>query len=100
MIARIGTGTERPTRCMRTSTLGRMRSIAIPNYQAVRDHIGAYALRCIGGDRAHFIMLSFWESYDAIATFAGHDIEQAKYDDRGRESVYRELATARHDTRF
>ena len=30
-------------------------------------------------DVAHFITLSFWESREAIAAFAGTDIEVAKY---------------------
>jgi heme-degrading monooxygenase HmoA len=56
-----------------------MRSIAIPDYRATPGNIGAYALRRIEGDVAHFLMLTFWESEGAIRAFAGDDINVAKY---------------------
>jgi hypothetical protein len=40
---------------------------------------GAYAHRRIEGDIAHFLMVTFWESEDAIRAFAGDDISVAKY---------------------
>jgi hypothetical protein len=40
---------------------------------------GAWVLRRIDNDIAHFITLSFWETREAIAAFAGADIEVAKY---------------------
>jgi heme-degrading monooxygenase HmoA len=40
---------------------------------------GAWVLRQIDGDVAHFITLSFWESRDAIVAFAGANPEVAKY---------------------
>jgi heme-degrading monooxygenase HmoA len=33
----------------------------------------------VEGEVAHFITLSFWESQDAIAAFAGADASVAKY---------------------
>ena len=45
---------------------------------------GAYALRRIEGDTAHFLMLTFWESEEAIRAFAGSDISKAKYYDFDR----------------
>jgi heme-degrading monooxygenase HmoA len=51
----------------------------IPAYRATRGNKGAWVLRRIDGDVAHFTTLSFWESRDAIAAFAGPDIEVAKY---------------------
>ena len=51
----------------------------IPAYRATAGNKGAWVLRRIEGDAAHFITLSFWESRDAIAAFAGADIETAKY---------------------
>ncbi len=51
----------------------------IPAYRATAGNKGAWVLRRIDGDTAHFITLSFWESREAIAAFAGADIEIAKY---------------------
>jgi hypothetical protein len=42
---------------------------------------GAYALRRIEGDTAHFLMVTYWESEEAIRAFAGDDISVAKYYD-------------------
>ncbi|HEX6680109.1 MAG TPA: hypothetical protein VF063_05645 [Gaiellaceae bacterium] len=40
---------------------------------------GVYMLRRIDGDRAEFIVLSFWDSVDAIKAFAGDDVEKAVF---------------------
>jgi heme-degrading monooxygenase HmoA len=40
---------------------------------------GVYILRRVEGEQAHFLLISLWESLDAIAAFAGEDIEQARY---------------------
>jgi len=61
-----------------------MRTIAIPDYRATPGNKGAYALRRIEGDTAHFLMLTFWESEEAIRAFAGSDIRKAKYYDFDR----------------
>jgi heme-degrading monooxygenase HmoA len=55
----------------------RMRSI--PDYKSVPGNEGAFVLRRIEGDRAHFMTISFWSSIDAVRCFAGDDIEKAKY---------------------
>ncbi len=51
----------------------------IPAYRATTGNKGAWVLHRMDGDVAHFVTLSFWESRDAIAAFAGPDIEVAKY---------------------
>ena len=51
----------------------------MPAYRATAGNKGAWVLRRLEGDVAHFITLSFWESRDAIVAFAGADIEVAKY---------------------
>jgi heme-degrading monooxygenase HmoA len=77
MITRIWHG--RTTVAKADEYLDLMRSIAIPDYRATPGNIGAYALRRIEGDVAHFLMLTFWESEGAIRAFAGDDINVAKY---------------------
>ena len=51
----------------------------IPAYRTTTGNRGAWVLRRLDGDTAHFITLSFWESRDAIVTFAGIEIGVAKY---------------------
>jgi heme-degrading monooxygenase HmoA len=42
--------------------LNLMRTVAIPDYRSIPGNKGAYALRRIEGDTAHFLMVTFWES--------------------------------------
>jgi heme-degrading monooxygenase HmoA len=54
-------------------------------YRRVSGHRRTVTLRRIVDDRAEFVVLSFWESLDAVRGFAGADIEQAVFypeDDR------------------
>jgi heme-degrading monooxygenase HmoA len=51
----------------------------IPEYKATQGNLGVYVLRRIEGKKAHFLVLTFWESEEAIKRFAGPDIEVAKY---------------------
>ena len=40
---------------------------------------GVYILRRIEGDRAEFVVLSLWDSLEAIKAFAGEDIQKAVF---------------------
>ncbi|HEV7682336.1 MAG TPA: hypothetical protein VGO68_09470, partial [Pyrinomonadaceae bacterium] len=40
---------------------------------------GVYVLRKIEGSQAHFLLLTLWESLDAVKKFAGPDFEKARY---------------------
>ena len=77
MIARIWHGVVPVTKSEEYLRL--MRTIALPDYQSVLGNCGAFVLREIQGEIAHFVMLSFWDSREAIAKFAGLDIDVAKY---------------------
>jgi heme-degrading monooxygenase HmoA len=61
--------------------LNLMRTVALPDYRATPGNQGAYALRRIESNTAHFLMVTFWESEEAIRAFAGDDIRVAKYYD-------------------
>lgn len=45
---------------------------------------------------AHFITLSFWESREAIITFAGNNPEEAKYYPEDRQYLLRLEPTVAH----
>ena len=51
----------------------------MPAYRARSGNKGVWVLRRIDNDVAHFITLSSSESRDAIADFAGADIDVPKY---------------------
>jgi quinol monooxygenase YgiN len=97
MITRIWHG--RTTSADADEYLHLMRSIAIPNYRATPGNKGAYALRRIEGDFAHFLMVTFWESEDAIRAFAGDDVTFAKYYDFDKDFLLEmEPASTHYET--
>lgn len=79
MIARTWHGVT--SRAKADEYLRLMRTIAVPDYQAIAGNRGVYVMRRIEGETAHFLLLTLWDSEDAIRQFAGEDIEKAKYYD-------------------
>jgi len=77
MIARIWHG--RTTASNADAYFDFLKARAIPDYKSVGGNRGVHLMRQLKGDVAHFITLTFWESEDAIAAFAGAEIERAKY---------------------
>jgi heme-degrading monooxygenase HmoA len=51
----------------------------LPDYRAIPGNLGAYVFTKESDDHGDVITLSFWDSYDSIARFAGKDIERARY---------------------
>ena len=61
--------------------LALMKIVSQQNYRAVLGNQGSYTLHRTVDDVTHFVMLTFWESVDAIKSFAGENIEIPKYYD-------------------
>ena len=40
---------------------------------------GVHVLRRVEGEVAHFLLITYWESVEAIQRFAGEDYERARY---------------------
>lgn len=51
----------------------------LPDYRATPGNRGVQVLRRTEGGRAHFLLITLWESWDAIRAFAGDDPERARY---------------------
>lgn len=51
----------------------------VPDLQATPGNRGVYVLRQVEGSRAHFVLMSLWDSLEAIRAFAGDDVERARY---------------------
>ncbi|MEX1138156.1 MAG: antibiotic biosynthesis monooxygenase [Bacteroidota bacterium] len=51
----------------------------IPDYTATPGNRGVSVLLRKENERAHFLLISYWESYDAIRRFAGDEIDKARY---------------------
>ncbi len=61
--------------------LERMKQVALPDYRSTPGNIDARCLVREDGDVVHFMMLTTWNSLDAIRRFAGDAIDNAKYYD-------------------
>jgi heme-degrading monooxygenase HmoA len=56
-----------------------VRQTGIPGYRETKGNLGAYVLRRVEKGKADFLTLSFWDSLEAIKSFAGEDYERARY---------------------
>ena len=57
----------------------------LSDYRSTPGNQGLHVLRRVEGEVAHFLLITFWESWEAIRAFAGSDVERARYypeDDR------------------
>jgi heme-degrading monooxygenase HmoA len=53
--------------------------LGVRAYQAIRGNRGASLLRRAEGHRVHFLLISLWESAEAIREYTGPDTERARY---------------------
>jgi heme-degrading monooxygenase HmoA len=51
----------------------------VKELRATEGNRGVYVLRRVTGEHAEFVLVSLWDSFDAIRKFAGSDIEKAVY---------------------
>ncbi len=51
----------------------------VRDYWRVPGDRGVSLLRRVQGDRVHFLLISLWDSREAIEGYAGPDIERAQY---------------------
>lgn len=51
----------------------------LSDYASTPGNRGVHVLRRTEGGVTHFLLLTFWESLDAIKAFAGQDYERARY---------------------
>ena len=83
MIARVWSGATRAADG--DEYLEYLRRTGLSEYAATDGHRGTLTLRRIAGDRAEFVLVTTWESMDAVRRFAGDDPERAVFypeDDR------------------
>ncbi len=56
-----------------------LKTTGIKDYQETKGNQGVLVLRRIRKGHAEFLLISLWESWDAIRRFAGDDVEKAYY---------------------
>ena len=75
-----------------------LRRTGIEEYRATPGNRAAYILRRDDGERTEFVTLTFWDSMEAVARFAGPDVEQAVfYPEDDRFLVERETTTSHYE---
>ena len=94
MIARIWHGTTPTDKA--SDYLRLMEDVALPDYRSVPGNRGAFVLHHDAGSITHFLMLTFWESEEAVRAFAGPDVTAAKYYDFDDEFLLDKEPTATH----
>ena len=57
----------------------------VKEYRETKGNRGVYVLRRDEGDRTHFLLVSLWDSFEAIRRFAGRDVEKAVYFPKDKE---------------
>lgn len=83
MIARIWKGVTRETDVEAYRSY--LERTGFAEYLATPGNRGVHALVKRAGGRAEWLLLTYWESWDAIRRFAGEDVEKAVFypeDDR------------------
>lgn len=77
MIARLWHGVTLAEKTM--EYLAFLQTRAVPDYRATPGNLSVHILHRTTGALTHYLIVTHWESPQAIETFAGADIERAKY---------------------
>ncbi len=56
-----------------------MKNTGIKDYRKSEGNLGVQIFRRNEKGRTHFLLLTYWDSYDSIRKFAGDDFERARY---------------------
>jgi len=73
-----------------------LRRTGVKQCRATPGNRGVEVLRRTVGDETHFLFISFWDSMDAIRTFAGDDVERAHYYPEDRDYLLELEPTVTH----
>jgi heme-degrading monooxygenase HmoA len=99
MLARIWRGATRADD--HSAYLDYLRHTGFKEYRETPGNRGVLALSRRRGDRAEFLLLTLWDSVEAIRRFAGDDIERAVfYPEDDRFLVERDLVVEHYDVTF
>lgn len=94
MIARIWHGITLDT--VADDYLAFLRERAIPDYRSVPGNLAVQLMHRREGRLAHFILVTHWQSRQAIEAFAGPNIEQPKYYPEDADFLLEYESTVRH----
>jgi heme-degrading monooxygenase HmoA len=73
-----------------------LQQTGLPGYRGTPGNLGMQFVRKVEGDRAEFLTISWWESYEAIRGFTGDDISRAVYYSEDDEFLLEREPTVAH----
>ena len=73
-----------------------LKESGLKDYRDTAGNQGVIVLRRTEGDRTHFLLITFWESFDAIRRFAGPNPERAVYYPEDKEFLLEFEPTVTH----
>lgn len=56
-----------------------LKETGISDYRELKGNLGVQIFRRSEKGMTHFLLITFWDSYDSIRKFAGDDFQRAKY---------------------
>jgi len=59
--------------------MGILESTGLKEYAATEGNRGVLVLRRVDGEQTEFLLITLWESWEAIKRFAGEDVERSVY---------------------
>lgn len=68
----------------------------LSDYRSTEGNRGVLVQRRVEGDVAHFLLITLWDSVDAIKRFAGEDYELARYYPEDDEYLLEREPTVTH----
>ena len=94
MIARIWRGVTPAEKA--EQYLAYLLETGLKDYRAVPGNQGVQVLRRTSEGKTEFLLLSRWESYEAIRAFTGNDLERAVYYPKDHEFLLELEPTVTH----
>ncbi len=73
-----------------------LKSKAIPDYQSIEGNLGLTFLKRDEEEITHFLLITYWNSFESIKKFAGSDPEVAKYYEEDKEFLLEKEQTVTH----
>src|SRR5216684_270653 len=77
MIARIWRGVTPESKA--DSYVSYLKKTGVKQYRSTKGNRGVYVLRRVIDGRAEFVLISLWDSMEAVRRFAGPDVEKAVF---------------------
>lgn len=75
-----------------------LEATGLKEYRETPGNRGVLALRRLEGERCEYLIVSLWDSLDAVKRFAGEDLEKAVfYPEDDRFLIDRDLTSTHHE---